>query len=208
MNTYDSFSNVVSATGSAGGATVFFYDDDQRQVGVVQPLSGGGGTSHYAATKTTYDDSNRVTQVEQGYTISQSRYDFDNNFTSLVQSASAYDSHTGLKMQATGSIGSTAQSVTQYSYDPGQRPDCTAVRQDSSVFGSLPSSACTQSTSAHTDLISETHYDSVNRVTSVDTGVGSAISITSLTNHYDSTGRLDWVEDGKGNRSGYVYEAP
>jgi len=43
------------------------HDGDQRPVGSVQPLSGGGGTSHYAATKVTYDDSGRVTRIEQGY---------------------------------------------------------------------------------------------------------------------------------------------
>ncbi len=208
-NTYDMYGNVssVSTPNSTSNKTVYFYDADRRQVGVVQPVSGGGGTSNYAATKTTYDDFNRVLEVEQGYTISQSRYDFDNNFTSMVQTTSTYDSTTGALIKTVGSIGGTAQSVTQYSYDAGGRLTCTAVRQNSSVFGSLPSDACTQSTTGSNgyDLISENNYDAANRITSVDSGVGSGSSITSLTNHYDSSGRLDWVEDAKGNRSGYTY---
>jgi RHS repeat-associated protein len=208
-STYDEYGNVTSTSvpNSTSVKTVFFYDGDQRQVGSVQPVSGGGGTSNYATTKTSYDDSNRVLQAEQGYTISQSRYDFDNNFTSMVQSANSYDSNTGALIKTVGSIGGTAQSVKQYEYDAGGRLSCTAIRQNASVFGSLPG-ACTQSTTGSygPDLITQNHYDVVNRITSVDTGVGSGAAITSLTNHYDSYGRLDWVQDGKGNRSGYTYD--
>ena len=211
--TYDMYGNVasVSVPNSTSDKTVYFYDADQRQVGVVKPLSGGGGTSNYAATKTSYDDSNRVLQTDQGSTISQSRYDFDNNFTSLVRSANTYDSSIGVLIKRVGSVVSSGTgyplSVTQYSYDAGGRPTCTAVREGS--FGSLPSDACTQTTSGCTsncDMISQTHYDVANRVSYVEAGVGSPTSATTLTNHYDTYGRLDWVEDGKGNRSGYSYD--
>lgn len=203
-SSYDMFGNVASTSvvNSTSDKTVYFYDGDQRPVGSVQPLSGGGGTANYAATKVTYDDSNRVTKVEQGYVPGQSRTAFDNSFTSLVETQTAYDAHTGLRMQVTGSVGNTAQSITQYAYDAGQRPLCTAIRQN---LSGLPSDACTQS-SGNKDLITQNNYDLANRVTSVDTGVGSGAAIAALTNHYDTTGRIDWVEDGKGYRSGYGYD--
>jgi hypothetical protein len=184
-NSYDMFGSVASTSvvNSTSDKTVYFYDGDQRQVGSVQPLSGGGGTAHYAATRVTYDNSNRVTKVEQGYTPGQSRTEFDNSFTSLIETETAYDSHTGLRMQVTGSVGGAMQSITQYAYDAGLRPTCTAVRQN---LSGLPSDACTQS-SGSKDLITQNNYDAANRVASVDSGVGSSVAITALTNHYDST---------------------
>jgi RHS repeat-associated protein len=113
-----------------------------------------------------------------------------------------------MKAQVTASIGGTAQSVTQYSYDGWLHPICTAVRQNTAVFGSLPD-ACTQSTSGSYgyDQITQNNYDAAGRLSTVQTGVGSGTAITVLTNHYDSYGRIDTVTDANGNQSNLQYDA-
>jgi len=203
---YDAYSNVVSSTGPISGSTsVSFYDLDRRQYGSVSPDPTGSGA--YPAVRTSYDVDSRVTEVERGTTNGQGISNWS-SFSSLTQVTTGYNTYTGLKASDTSAIGGATQSVTQYSYDGSRLPLCTAVRQNPSIFGSLPSDACTLSTTGSfgPDQISHNSYDSLSRLTSVQTGYATGSAITPVTNSYTANSKLSYVEDGNGNRTAYTYD--
>jgi RHS repeat-associated protein len=206
---YDVFGNVSTVDGplaGSGDTTRYRYDADHRVIGVVGPDPDGAGALKYPATRTTYDFEGRVSKVEQGYVNSQSDADWA-AFTSLTAVTSAFDSVTGFKVSDTTSIGGTTQSIVQYAYDAAGRLNCTAVRVDSSFFGSLPD-ACTQTLEGWygPDRITKGNYDNANRLTSVQAAYGSTSQKTVVTNSYTNNGKLAWIEDANGNRSSYTYD--
>ena len=210
--TYDRIGNVETTTGPISGSTVtYFYDADRRQTGVIQPDPDGGGSLKNPASKTTYDVDGLVTLTEQGTTTSSSSM---GSFASLLQQTAAYSTYNTDRIKSASAVGGVTQSVTQYTYDAVRRLSCTAVRQNPSVFSSLPSSACNQSTSTPygnygPDQITQNNYDLASRVTSAVSGYNTSgvTPITTVTNAYTGNSKLDWIEDGNGNRSDYTYNA-
>ena len=210
--TYDRIGNVETTTGPISGSTVtYFYDADRRQTGIIQPDPDGGGSLKNPASKTSYDVDGLVTLTEQGTTTSSSSM---GSFDSLMQQTAAYSTYNTDRLKSTSAVGGVTQSVTQYTYDAIRRLSCTAARQNPSVFGSLPSSACDQSTSTPygtygPDQITQNNYDAASRLTSVVSGYNSTgvTAITTVTNAYTSNSKLDWIEDGNGDRSDYTYNA-
>jgi RHS repeat-associated protein len=208
---YDQFGNVVSTTGPvAGDVRVTFYDGDRRAIGTVGPDPDGNGSLKNPATKTTYDVDGNITLVEAGTSPGQSYSEWNGNFASLMQKTTAYDTYTEDKVLEKSHIGGLSHPVSamQYSYDGARRLNCTAVRQNVAVFGSLPG-ACSQSTTPPDifgyDRITHNNYDAYGRITSTDAGYGSDVPIVQVTNHYTPNSKIDWVEDANGNRSSYTY---
>lgn len=98
--------------------------------------------------------------------------------------------------------------VTQYSYDALNRPDCVAVRMNTAVYGSLPSSACTLSTegSAGPDRISRTEYDAEGQVLRERRAYATSLAQIYATRAWTPNGQLDTVMDANGNRSNLDYD--
>lgn len=204
--TYDIYGNVATATGPNSATSAYFYDLNRQQVGAISPDPDGGGSLNYPAVKTTYDTDTRATMVEQGTTTSQSSM---SSFSSLLQKTRDYqNSYFAPVTLETSFVGGLSYpvAVTQSSYDQARNPECTAVRQNMSVLGSLPA-ACTLSTTGGNgqDQIKKNSYDAANRLTTVQRGVDSSTPITEVTNTYTANSQIDWLEDANGNRSDYTY---
>jgi len=98
--------------------------------------------------------------------------------------------------------------ITQYTYDALNRPDCVAVRMNSAVYGSLPSSACTLSTqgSAGADRITRTDYDAEGQVLRERRAYSTASAQIYAARTWTSNGQLDTVTDANGNLSNLDYD--
>lgn len=162
------------------------------------------------SVRTSYNADGQVTNVERGtlpQTLNTPPTAWDNGFATLENSATLYDVQ-GRKIRDTYAIGAVAQRVTQYTYDAASRLDCSVVRMNPAVFGSLPSSACTLSTQGAngSDRITRNTYDWLGRVTVVTSAYGTALAQATRTNAYTTNGQIDWVEDANANRSDYAYD--
>ncbi len=121
---------------------------------------------------------------------------------------------TGLILASTGlgsgrALAETILSVTQQSYDANLRPECTAVRMNSSVFGSPPASACTlgaEGTNTGPDRITKYVYDAAGQKLQVREGVGTSIERAEATYSYTLNGKQEYVIDANGNRSKWEYD--
>ncbi|WP_308813785.1 hypothetical protein [Sphingomonas sp. GV3] len=104
--------------------------------------------------------------VEQG-TVADASDGGWNGFSSLQQVARGFD---GLDRQTseTTSAGGTVYLVVQKSY-VGQRLECSAVRLNNAVWGTLPASACTAQAEGPSgpDRITRYGYDAAGRVAQV-----------------------------------------
>jgi hypothetical protein len=125
------------------------YDGDGRVTGTISadPDTVGSGNP-FLAIRNTYDGAGRVTKVETG-TLStwQSEATAPSSWGAAFSVSrtleTQYDA-VGHKIRDTlreGAAG-TIRTITQYSYDNAGRLECTAVRMNPAVFGSLPSAAC------------------------------------------------------------------
>jgi RHS repeat-associated protein len=214
--TYDAVGNVATTSGPiSGNNKTFFYNANRQQVGAIDPDPDGSGTLlKNPAARTSYDVDGRVSQVEQGTTAGETSSDFA-SFASLNQRTITYDSYSGAKTQDTAYVGGLSYpvAVANYSYDGAGRLICKAVRQDPTLFGSLPSSACNQSSSGSfgtygADQITQYNYDLANRLTSVVGGYNTTgfTAITTVTNTYTNNSKLDTVKDANNNLSDYTYD--
>jgi RHS repeat-associated protein len=120
----------------------------------------------------------------------------------------------GLALAAAGCISATADaqtihSVTQYSYDAMERLDCTAVRMNPAVFGSLPASACALGTegSQGPDRITKNVYDAADQLLQVRKAVGTSLEQAYTTYSYTPNGKQEYVVDANGNKARLVYDA-
>src|SRR3546814_21039488 len=97
----------------------------------------------------------------------------------------------GNKTKETISGTSGAVSVAQYSYDSKNRLLCTALRMNSATWGALPTSACTAATtgSAGPDRITRNSYDASNRITKVETAVGTSAATNEVRTAYSANGQ-------------------
>src|SRR3546814_8622935 len=119
----------------------------------------------------------------------------------------SYDTH-GNKTKETISGTSGAVSVAQYSYDSKNRLLCTALRMNSATWGALPTSACTAATtgSAGPDRITRNSYDASNRITKVETAVGTSAATNEVRTAYSAHGQVSYVIDGESNRTTSIYD--
>ena len=112
------------------------------------------------------------------------------------------------KLSETVSSGGTAYSLTQYSYDSVGRPECTAVRMNPAVFGSLPGSACTLGTAGSygPDRITKNTYDPAGQLVQVTRAYGTPLQQDDVTYSYTANGQRATVRDADGNTAGYSYD--
>lgn len=190
------------------------FDAGRRVVGTISPSALPNSTAApFLAVRNTYDAAGRNTKVEKGslaswqvesvtpsswsgFTVHQTTettYDaFDRKVTELVRE---------------GSVGAI-QSLTQYSYDAAGRLECTAVRMNPAVYGSLPASACTAGVSGAQgpDRISRNLYDAAGQLVQVRKGVGTALEQAYATYSYTPNGKQEYVLDANGNRAKLEYD--
>lgn len=202
---YDTVGNVTYVDGPLPGTSDTrraIYDVLRRRVGTIAPAVGGQPN---LAAMTSYDADGTVLQSQTGTTAGQSDAAWA-GFVAATELSSFYDAN-GRKTREQLTAAGTSYSVTSFSYDSRGRLDCSAVRMNPTIFGSLPTSACTAGTpgNAGPDRITKNEYDQASRSISVISGFGTADAITESKN-YTSNGLVDYVIDGKNNRTSFVYD--
>lgn len=188
--------------------TWYAYDVMRRNVGVISPDPDGAAPLPFPASRTIYNADGQPTEVEQGSASAQSDAAFG-AMTVLSEVTTAYDAQ-ARKARDTQLLGSGVIGTTQYSYDDEGRLVCTAVRMNPSTYSALPTSACEQAAgpvgSFGEDRITRNSYDLADRLTKVESGVGTAVLQVSQLQSWTPNGQVDWVQDANLNRSNYIYD--
>jgi RHS repeat-associated protein len=206
--TYSPAGDVLTVDGPLSGTadtTTFRYDADRRRVGVISADPDGAGALKRRAVKTTYNADGQPTVTEAGTVAGTSDPDWA-AFSSAQQSTATYDAN-GFKTKDVVTAASTPYQVAQYSYDAVGRLDCTALRMNTSTWGSLPG-ACTLATTgaAGPDRITRNSYDELGRVSKVQTAYGTADQSDEVVNAYTDNGKLATVTDAENNKTTYEYD--
>ena len=186
--------------------TRYRYDAGRAQIGTVLPDPDGAGPLKNRAKRTTIDARGLVTRVENGTVNSQSDADWA-AFTPADAVDVTYDS--ALRpATAQLSAGGTNYALTQASYDAAGRIDCVAVRMNTSLFGSLPASACTSTTQGTNgpDQIVKTTYDAASQPTQRLVAYGTTDQAADATLTYSNNGMMTSLLDGMSNKTTYVYD--
>jgi RHS repeat-associated protein len=207
--TYDAVGNLASIDGplsGTGDTTVYVYDAIRRKVGTIGPDPDGGGSRKNLAARVTYDTAGRVTLTEEGTTAGQTT----TAWSGFIPATSVALTYNGADQKLTETLknGATAYALTQYSYDGGGRLSCAAVRMNTAIYGSLPSSACTLGTqgSYGPDRITKYTYDNADRQTLVQSGYGTTDQADDVTTAYTTNGKVSYVVDAELNRTTYEYD--
>ncbi len=198
--------------------TGFRYDADHQLVGTISADPDDTGPLHYAAVRNTYNAAGELIVVEKGElaawqseAVAPSAW---SGFTIQQRLETDYDSESRKVQERTIAVAGAnpgLKTVTQYSYDNAGRLDCTAVRMTPAVFGSLPASACTPSTTNSPnnptpDRISRNIYDAAGQVVQIRNGVGTDKERAEATLSYTPNGKREYVIDAVGNKAHYVYD--
>lgn len=206
---YDAVGNVTSVDGPAAGTadTVYYFYDAARQlIGQIDPDPDGSGSLPRPAKRLTYDLDGRVSKEETGTATGTALTDL--NAISVTRSVEySFDARGRKTAQLVKASGSTID-VTNFSYDIRSRVECTAVRMNPSVFGSLPSSACTLGTQGTNgpDRIVKNIYDAAGQLVQARKAIGTSLEQANATYSYTSNGKREYVIDAKGNRAKFVYD--
>lgn len=208
-STYDSIGNRFTTDGPLPGnadVTRTRYDNRRRVVGVIGPDPDGGGALKHRAIRYSYSSEELLTAVQVGTVNSQSDPDWA-AMAVLQTSTPSYDVNRRKVMDVMSASG-TNYGVAQYSYDAAGRPECVALRMNSSIWGSLPSSACTQGTAGSDgpDRISRTIYNTASQVTVVQKGYGTTLQANDVSYSYTNNGQVATTADAKNNLTTYEYD--
>ena len=208
--TYDALGDLATSTSPLGALTSYVYDADRELTGVVAPDPDGSGSLTPAAARIVYDGDGRVVASETGSVNSQA----DTGFSSLtlnIYQARSYDGAGRLAQVAgdlvTGGFMGSPFSLTQYGYDGAGNLQCTAVRMNMAVAGSLPA-ACSQSAAGldGPDRITFQSYNADNSPGATASGWGTSYSRNDVAYGYNSDGTLGVQADGVPNNTCYGYD--
>ncbi len=205
--TYNARGDVITVDGPIPGAadtTRSFFDSMRQKEAEILADPDGGGALLYPATRTVYNATGQVTQVQTGTTTSQADM---NSFSVLEQAQNDYD-NLGRKTKASFYAGGATQTLSQFSYDSANRLTCSTVRMNPAIFGSPPSSACTLGTTGSDgpDRVTFTEYDAADRVIRITSGYNSGASRIERQTTYTDNGKPLTEADGKGNLTTYQYD--
>ena len=205
---YTATGDVASIDGPLAGSddtTYYRYDAARQRIGAVGPDPDGAGSLQRRAQRLTYNASGAVTVAEQGIVAGLTDANWS-AFSSLQQTAVAYDSYGRVTHQRAQAGGST-HSLVQVSYDASGRQDCVATRMNPSAFASPPTSACDLGTAGAfgPDRVMKYGYDAASQLTSTISGYGSGSPISESAT-YTANGKPLTLTDGKGNVSTMVYD--
>jgi len=202
--TYTPQGDVQTIDGPLAGTadtTWFSYDLDHRLLGTISPLPGNGQPMR--AVSVSYTPGGEIDTTSIGTASGQSATALS-QMTVLQKSQAQYNAQ-GLKTQDTlyDNTGAVA-GITQYSYTPDRRLQCTAVRNNSGTWTSQ-SNACAQ-TSSNTDLITKTTYDDLGNLLTVRNGYTSDSQVPDVTNTWLEGSILQTQQDGNGKTTTYSYD--
>jgi RHS repeat-associated protein len=206
---YDPVGNLVAVDGplpGPGDTTRYVYDALRRLVATMGPDPDGAGPSPVPVTRTAYNGDNQITQVETGYATDQS----DAALAAMTvdrKVLTSYD-NSGRKAVDTVFAGGATQAVTQYSYDPVGRLQCTAIRMNPAAFGSLPASACSLGAqgSYGPDRITRNVYDDAGQLTTIQKAYGTSLQENYAAYTYSGNGKQTSVTDANGNLASLSYD--
>ncbi len=189
------------------------YDAANRPTGTIAPDPDGTGPLQFAASRTTYDASGRVTKVETGElavwkpeSIAPSAWGAD--FTVLSSVETVYDT-LDRKVQDIGkSSTGVVVSAAQYTYDVQGRLDCAATRMNLLTIPAVGSNACTLGTAGSFggDRITKNVYDVASQLLVVKKAFGTALQQDYVTYTYTNNGKQATVKDANGNLATYRYD--
>jgi RHS repeat-associated protein len=204
--TWDNIGNQTTVDGPLSGSVDVakkYYDSDGEVVGIVGP---GSPNAKNRAQRISYNADGQATKVEAGTVPSQADSDWA-NFTPLQEVDTTYDTNARPVTQALAS-GGTTHALTQASYDNMGRLDCSAVRMNPAVFGSLPGSACTPGTqgSDGPDRITKMTYDANSRPVKATVAYATADQADERTLTYSDNGAVTSLTDSENNKTTYVYD--
>jgi RHS repeat-associated protein len=203
--TYDARGRLTTVDGplSTADITTYAYDNADQLTQVTSPDPDGAGSLPSRAIKLTYRSDGQVSKKELGTSASDG-----SGFVAAQAIDVTFDTNNRpitSKLSASG----TDYALTQASYDELGRVDCTAVRMNTAVYGSLPASACSVSTEAGLgkDQITKVVYDAAgevvqNRLAVAVTGEETAERTLS----YTANGKLEYLIDADGQKSKLTYD--
>jgi RHS repeat-associated protein len=189
---------------SCGSAftTISRYDATRQLVGTISASTGSG----YSAVRNTYDVEGRITKIERGVltqcqdTVLPANW---SGFNAMHIIDRTYDVMGRLVSQK-----QSGPTMTQFGYDSVGRLECTAIRMNPAIYGSLPASACSLGAEGlrGPDRITRLIYNAAGQVINEKRAYGTSIEQTYATYAYTTNGRQDWVEDANGNRTDFTYD--
>lgn len=201
------------------------YDLANRVVGTIAPDPDAGGPLRYAAIRNTYDNDGRLIRVEKGElsgwqseSVAPSAW---TGFAIFTKVETSYDGLDRKTVEASWGWDSTTSAwvesaLTQYSYDPVGRLDCTAVRMNPATWSVLPASACTLATTSTTygpDRITKNVYDDAGQLLKVIKAYGQTaanglpqLQQDYVTYTYTDNGKQKTLKDANGNLTTYTYD--
>lgn len=194
------------------------YDADRRVVGTLAPDADGVAPYQYQAVRNTYDVAGRLVLVEKGVLSAWQSELIDpaawgSAFTAYQKVDTVYDAMDRKLVETVSGRDSpggawVAGSLTQYSYDLNGRVQCTAVRMNPAVYGSLPASACTLGTegSQGPDRITRNVYDAAGQVLAIQKAVGTSLEQNYATYAYNANGKVTGMVDAGGNKASMSYD--
>jgi RHS repeat-associated protein len=185
--------------------TKYRYDADRELIGVTSPDPDAGGAMLPRANRLTYRADGQVSKVELGTVTDQTDAAWA-NFAPIQTIDISFDANSRPAQQQLSAAGTTF-ALTQTSYDSLGRVDCTAIRMNPAVYGSLPA-ACTLSTqgSFGADQITETQYDAAGHVTQQLVAVGTTDAATERAMTWTNNGRMASLTDADNNKTSYFYD--
>lgn len=188
------------------------YDAMRRVVGTIAPDPDGAGALAHLAVRNTYDAKGRLIKVETGELSSwQSESVAPSAWTGFAVLSSkeiSYDNMWRKTLEIVRGHDGRRTSATQYSYDALGRLECTAQRMNSSLYTSLPPSACTHSTegSQGPDRITKNIYDAAGQSLKVQKAYGTPLQQDYATYTYTPNGKQATVKDANGNLASMTYD--
>jgi YD repeat-containing protein len=207
--TYDARGNLLTLDGPLAGTadtTAYKYDSADQRVGTISPDPDGAGALKNRAIRLTYRSDGQVSKQELGNTLGQSDSDFA--AMTIAQTVDIGFDSNNRPVTAKLSAGGTDYALTQTSYDALGRIDCSAVRMNPAIYGSLPSSACALGTqgSFGPDRIGQLVYDAAGQVIQNKVAVGTSDAATERTLTYTTNGMLATLKDAENNLTTYEYD--
>lgn len=198
---YDNAGRVTVATDELNQQTHSFYDAASRRVGEIGPDPDGAGPLPRLATRTTYNDDDQVTRVENGTATGTSLAAL-NSMIVRSQADTGYD-QLGRKVIETKSAAGIPYGITQYSYDDWDRPVCTAVRMNLTVHPD----ACTATQGPEGyDRVTRNYYDAAGQLKSVKRGLGTPLEQTYTEYDYTQNGKQWLIADANANTTELDYD--
>ncbi len=182
------------------------YDTSDQLIGVTSPDPDGASAMKMRAIRLTYRPDGQVSKQELGTVNSQSDPDWA-LFAPLQTVDTTFDTNSRVATRKLSASG-TNYALTQTGYDALGRLDCSALRMNTAVYGSLPASACTLSTQGTfgPDRIGQTVYDAAGQLIQNKVGVGTADAATTSTLSYSNNIMLATLKDGENNLTTYEYD--